>query len=201
MKDIDGLPDSAPDALIAVEEADIAIAEVAAEISDHPVVEVLGDASEMADQPPLIALSAVVLVAGLVMRRPTVAVAGARMLAAHLVATAAKTVVKRAVDRTRPHVLAEEDRYEVREGQSTHFRYNSFPSGHTAGAVAVAEGLARTFPKAALPARLWATGIAAIQIPRCRHYLSDIAAGAVVGVAADRAVRLAETMGRSLVFR
>lgn len=201
MKDIDGLPDSAPDALIAVEKADIAVAEAASEIRDHPAIEALGEASEMADQPPLIALSAGVLAAGLIFRKPAMATAGARMLAAHLIATGMKTVVKRSVDRTRPHVLADEERYEVREGRSTHPRYNSFPSGHTAGAVAVAEGLARTVPQAAWPARLWAAGIAAIQIPRCKHYVSDIAAGAVVGVVADRAVRLVERVGVTLLRR
>ncbi len=201
MKNIAGLPDSAPDALLAVEEADLAVAEAAAEIRHHPLVEALGEASEMADQPPLIAISTALLVAGLVLRRPVVATAGGRMLAAHLIATGIKTVVKRSVDRTRPHVLADEDRYEVREGRSRHPRYNSFPSGHTAGAVAVAEGLARTVPQAVWPARIWAAGIAAIQIPRCKHYVSDIAAGAVVGVIADRAVRLAERIGAGLLRR
>lgn len=201
MKEIDGLPDSAPDALIAIEETDIAMAEAAARVRRNPVVEALGDASEMADQPPLIALSAALLVGGLVVRRPTMAKAGARMLAAHLLATGMKTVVKRSVDRTRPHVLADEARYELRKGKSRHPRYNSFPSGHTAGAVAVAEGLARTVPAAAWPSRIWAAAIAVIQIPRCKHYISDIAAGAVVGWAADRMVRMAERAGAGLLRR
>lgn len=201
MTDINGLPDTAPDALIAIEEADIAVATAAKELKDHPVIEAMGAASEMADQPPLIALSLAVLVGGLLLRRPAVATAGGRMLASHLIATKMKSVIKHSVDRTRPHVLAEENRYEMREGRSTEPQYNSFPSGHTAGAVAVAEALARTAPRAAWPARVWAAAIAAIQIPRCRHYVSDIAAGAVIGLVADRVVRLAEGTARGLLRR
>lgn len=201
MTKINGLPDSAPDTLIAIEKADIAVAEAAAAITHDPMIAALGEASEVADQPPLIGITLVVLVAGLALRRQRMATAGARMLAAHLIATGIKTAVKRSVDRTRPHVLTEEDRYEVREARSTHPRYNSFPSGHTAGAVAVAEGLARTVPQATWPVRLWAASIAAIQIPRRKHYVSDVAAGAMVGIVADRAVRLVERIGRHWLRR
>lgn len=201
MRQIDSLPANAPDAVIAIEQADIAVAEQVAEAGGHPAIEALGAASEMADQPPLIALSVATLVAGLLLRRPLIALAGARMLATHGLATGMKTAVKRRVDRTRPQVLADEGRYLVRKGQSEDSRYNSFPSGHTAGAVAVAEAVARTVPAAGWPARAWAAAIAAIQIPRCTHYPSDIAAGALIGVGADRLVRLAETALRSQLAR
>lgn len=202
MKHIEGLPSEAPDALHTIERADIAVAEAASEVQDHPAVEALGEASEMADQPPLIALSVIVLIGGLALRRPVVAVTGARMLGAHLLATGMKTVVKSGVDRTRPHVLAEEGRYLLKEGKgSSDPRLNSFPSGHTAGAVAVAEAIARTKPALAWPARGWAAAIAVIQVPRCSHYPSDIAAGALVGVAADRIVRLAERGIRAALHR
>lgn len=196
MPQIDGLPDDAPDALIAIEKGDIAVAQVAGEVSDHPAVKTLGEASEMADQPPLIALSAAVLIAGLALGRPQLRSAGARMLAAHLLATGIKSLVKRSVDRTRPYVLVEEGRYAARGGGTDEPRLNSFPSGHTAGAVAVAEAIARTAPRAAWPARLWAAGIAAIQVPRCAHYPSDLAAGAAIGWSADRLVRAAERAWR-----
>lgn len=192
MPTIDSLPPEAPNSLIAIEQADLAIAEKAGELRKHPVVEALGAASEMADQPPLIALSVTTIVAGLVLRRPQVAAAGLRMISAHFLATAIKSGVKRSVDRTRPYVLAEEGEYAIEEGGSHDPRLNSFPSGHTAGAVAVAEAVARTFPRVAWPARAWAVVIAAIQIPRCAHYPSDIAVGATIGLAGDRLVRLAE---------
>ncbi len=192
MPEINSLPPEAPRPLLALEHADLAVAEKAGGIHDHPLVEALGGFSEMADQPPLIALSIGTLAAGLLLCRPRLAVAGARMIAAHGLATGMKTVLKRSIDRTRPRVLAEEREYIVRKGRRNEPRYNSFPSGHTAGAVAVAEAIARTHPAVAWTARGWAAMIAAIQIPRCTHYPSDIAAGAAIGWGADRLVRLAE---------
>lgn len=196
MPDIDGLPAAAPDPLIAIERADIAVAQGAGGLRDHPVVRALGKASEMADQPPLVAASLVMLGAGLISRRPAIALAGLRMLTAHAAATGMKAVVKRSVDRSRPDVLIDEGRYVLAEGEHDEPRYNSFPSGHTAGAVAVAEAIARTLPGAAWPLRAWALTIAALQIPRSTHYPSDVGAGAAIGVAGDRLVRLAESAAR-----
>ena len=202
MKHIDSLPDHAPDAVLAVEQADIAVAEAAGEVHDHPAIKALGAASEMADQPPLIAVSIALLAGGVVTRRPLFVRTGARMLAAHLIATGMKTIVKRSVDRTRPHVLADEGRYELSQGDGTDDpRLNSFPSGHTAGAVAVAEAIARSAPRWGWPARIWAGAIAAIQIPRCSHYPSDIAVGAMIGVVADRTIRVVERAAVSMLRR
>lgn len=192
MPEINGLPETAPDALIAVEKADIAIAEAAEDLRERPAIKMLSKASDMADQPPLVIASLVTIAAGVVLRRPRVAVAGARMLATHALATGMKAVIKRSVDRTRPNVLADEGRYEVSKGTHNEPRYNSFPSGHTAGAVAVAEAIARTAPRLAWPARAWAATMALLQIPRCAHYPSDVGAGAAIGLVADRAVRFAE---------
>lgn len=201
MKDIDGLPKDAPDALIAIEAADLAVAEAAGDISTHPAVKALGKASEMADQPPLVAASLITVAAGLILRRPAIALTGIRMLAAHAAATGMKAVVKRSVDRTRPDVLVGEGRYELAKGERNEPRYNSFPSGHTAGAVAVAEAISRTIPRAAWPARTWALAIAALQIPRCAHYPSDVGVGAAIGLAGDRLVRLGERSLLALLRR
>lgn len=189
---IDRLPPGSPDALRAIERADIAVARRAGSLRDQPTVKAAGAVSEMADQPPLIALSLATLAMGLLLRRPTVALAGARMLAAHAAATGLKTAVKRSVDRTRPFVLTEEGRYVVRKARRDSARYNSFPSGHTAGAVAVAQATARTLPRAAGPARVWAAATGAIQVPRGAHFPSDVVAGAAIGLVADGLVRLGE---------
>ena len=185
------LPHSAPDEIRRVEQADIEIAEKAAHWRQEPAVRTLGKLSELADQPPLIALSAATLLAGLSFRNARLSRAGARMLAAHLLATAIKAQVKRRVDRTRPFMLAEERRYEITKGRHDESKYNSFPSGHTAGALAVAQAVAREYPAAALPARLLAAGVALIQSPRCAHYPSDIGVGAAIGLAAEKCVDLA----------
>ena len=181
-----------------VEEADVAAAHAASRFRDTPVVKALGKLGDLADQPPLVALSLATLAAGLVTRRPRLALAGARMLAAHGLATGIKTVVKRGVDRTRPKVLVDEGRYETGRGQHNETDYNSFPSGHTAGAVAVARAVSRTYPSAAPVAGALAALAALIQLPRCRHYPSDISAGALIGWASEAAT--SALLGRVVPF-
>ena len=175
------------DAIKHVERADIAVSRKAAEVKDTPTVKAMGAFGKLADQPPLIAFCLGVTLAGLLRRRPDVAKAGGRMLAAHLLATAGKAGVKRSVDRTRPHLLVEEGRYEAGKGERNEGPYNSFPSGHTAGAVAVARAMARDFPEAAGPAYAAAVAVAAVQVPRCNHFVSDTVGGALIGWAAEAA--------------
>lgn len=177
----------APAALRAVEQADVAAARAASEYRETPVVRVLGKLGDLADQPPLATLSLATLAAGLLTRRPRLALAGLRMVAAHAAATGAKAVIKRGVDRTRPHVLVDEGRYETGAGEHNHSDYNSFPSGHTAGAVAVARAVSRTYPGAAPVAGVLAAIAALVQIPRCRHYPSDVTAGALIGWGSEAA--------------
>lgn len=144
--------------------------------------------AEAGDQPPLIILSSATLVFGLLTRRLNVAEAGARMLASHLLATAIKTVVKRNIDRTRPHSVQDGKAYRLKPGHSGSHDFSSFPSGHTAGAVAVARAAARVYP-AAVPALAGATiGIAALQLPTGNHYGSDVAAGAAIGFVSEALV-------------
>ena len=181
------IPAAARDASV-IEQADAQVAEAASQARDHPVVKVLGKLSELADQPPLIILSSLTLTAGLMTGRRPLARAGARMLAAHLIATAAKTVIKDRVDRTRPHVLVDEGRYSMEAGDDSDKAMRSFPSGHTAGIVAVTRALAREYPAAALPGAALSIAVAGVQIPRCAHYPSDIGAGAIIGLAAEALV-------------
>jgi membrane-associated phospholipid phosphatase len=150
-------------------------------------IALLGAASEVADQPPLVALSLTTLAIGAVLRRRAVVRTGARMLIAHAIATGAKTVLKRSVDRARPARALEDGKPHAGRGKrSSDTDFNSFPSGHTAGAVAVAEAVANTTPQLALPGRISAAGVAAMQLPRGAHYLSDVAVGAALGWVADR---------------
>lgn len=184
------------DAIKQVERADIAVSRKAAGIKDTTPVQAMGAFGKLADQPPLIAFCVGVAVAGLLRRRGDVAASGGRMLAAHLIATAGKTVVKRSVDRTRPELLVEEGRYELKKGERNEGAYNSFPSGHTAGAVAVARAVVRDFPEAAMPAYAVAAAVAAVQVPRCNHFVSDIAVGALLGWGAELATDRLYRAGR-----
>lgn len=174
------------DTVSAIERVDLRVTRALAHHRHKPEVKAAGAASEVADQPPLVALSAAVLVIGLAARQPAVARTGFRMLAAHGLATAIKTGIKRSIDRTRPdHAL--DNGYRAEPGDSEAHELSSFPSGHTAGAVAVAEAIARELPAAAAPARLLALSVALVQLPRAKHFVSDVLAGAAIGWAGERA--------------
>ncbi len=113
------------------------------------------------------------------------------MLVAALVATGLKRAVKGRIDRTRPRAVADGAAYTMAPGSSHASDDNSFPSGHTAGAVAVARAFARFYPGSARAAYLAAGAVSLVQIPRGKHYPTDLAAGAVVGLLADAAVEVA----------
>lgn len=182
------MPKTIPDPAVEaspLEQADVAAAQASAEVRDDPLVKALGTVAEIGDQPPLIFLSGVVMAVGLVRRDRRLARTGARMLAAELIATLAKSAIKHRVSRTRPDMLVDEGRYEMRRGGPDEGEWNSFPSGHTAGAVAVSRALAREYPRARLPAYAAAATVAVAQVPSCNHYPSDIGAGAVIGLASE----------------
>ncbi|HVF94047.1 MAG TPA: phosphatase PAP2 family protein [Sphingomonas sp.] len=180
------------------ERADVAVAMAAAPARHTLLIRGLGTLSEIADQPPLISACAAVAAVGLLTGNRRLARAGARALAAELVATKLKGIVKHRFDRTRPRVVAEGRGYRAEPGHDDRSEMNSFPSGHTAGAVAVARAVARVYPAQAIPAYAIAAGVGIVQVPRSKHYPSDVAAGAVVGVVSeivvDRGTRLARNL-------
>lgn len=170
------------------EAADVAAGLALASAKDRPAVRVLGGLSDVGDQPPLLVLCGAVLAYGTLAGDRHAARAGARMLGALLAATAAKSVLKRLVTRPRPHLLVDERRPGGRSGNSRDGDWHSFPSGHTAGAVAVARALGRVYPDARPAAYAAAAAIGLVQVPRGGHYPADVAAGALVGLAAEAAV-------------
>lgn len=172
----------------AVEEVDLKVAEAAAPIHKTRAMEFIGTVSEVGDQPQMRVICGTVIAAGLLRGDARLARAGVKMLLAHSIATAAKTAIKHRVDRTRPKVMVEEGRYQAQAGSSREKEESSFPSGHTAGAVAVAGTFAADYPDYRAPAWVAAGAVAAAQVPRCMHYPSDIAAGAVIGLASAAAV-------------
>jgi hypothetical protein len=71
---------------------------------------------------------------------------------------------------------------------------NSFPSGHAADTFAFATALERHLGwRFAIPAYVFASYVAASRLPANRHFLSDVAFGAAVGVVAGRTVTSEET--------
>lgn len=161
---------------------------VAREFGDHPVVRLAGALSEVADQPPMLAINLGTLAVGLWQSDARLTRTGVRMLAAHGLATLAKAVIKRNVDRARPHLFSHRDDHRPKPGDTDEGPQNSFPSGHTAGALAVARAVAREYPGAAGPAYAGAAAVAAIQVPRGTHFPIDVAAGAVIGLVAEALV-------------
>ncbi|WP_167737505.1 phosphatase PAP2 family protein [Sphingomonas parva] len=166
--------------------ADVEVVEAVQPIRDNPVFERLAD---LGDEPQLRILCAATMALGAFQQDRRLVLAGARMLAAHTLATFAKDFVKHRIDRTRPRSLgrAETD-HRLAPGRSRAKEESSFPSGHAAGAAAVARAFARAFPEAAAPAYAAGGVLAAAQIPRCAHYPTDVGAGLAIGIAAEAAL-------------
>ncbi|MGK6322332.1 phosphatase PAP2 family protein [Sphingomonas sp. DT-51] len=154
-------------------------------LSGTAAVRALTPLAKATDEPPLLALGVATLALGAMLRRPALARSGARMVTSHVLATGLKTVMKASVDRVRPNVAG--DRPTLGKGHGTaDTDRNAFPSGHTAGAVAVAEALGHELPGAATPARFAAGAAGALQVTRGAHYASDVVAGAAIGWVSER---------------
>jgi hypothetical protein len=151
-------------------------------------------ASELGDQPQMLALSGGLLALGLVRHDGRMARAGGRMIGAHLLATMAKNFIKHRVDRTRPRSTGNGKDHEPRPGRSRAKEETSFPSGHSAGAAAVARAFARDYPEHRGAALAGAGFIALAQIPRCAHYPTDVGAGLAIGLAAEKVVDAASAV-------
>jgi membrane-associated phospholipid phosphatase len=169
----------------ALQVVDEAIAEATLPIQHNKAVQLLGTLSEIGDQPQVRTLSAGLIGAGLFTRNPRLARTGVRMLAAHELATAVKSFVKRRVDRTRPRSLGQGEAPRIRPGDSHEKEETSFPSGHSAGAAAAARAFQREYPEQATAAYVGAGLVALAQIPRCAHYPTDVGAGLAVGVVSE----------------
>lgn len=169
-------------------DADKAALDAVAPYKKSAAVRAITRISELGDQPQLLALSGGLLVLGLARRDGRMTRAGARMIAAHLLATMAKSFVKHRIDRTRPRSTGNGRDHKPRPGRSRAKEETSFPSGHSAGAIAVARAFARDYPEHKGAALAAAGFIALAQIPRRAHYPTDVAAGLAIGLAAEKAV-------------
>jgi membrane-associated phospholipid phosphatase len=104
---------------------------------------------------------------------PRLALFGGDLVRAQLLAQGTTQAIKHAVGRTRP------------DGSNSH----SFPSGHTSTMFATATVVQRHFGwKAGIPAYAAAAYVAAGRVQDQRHYLSDVAFGAALGIVAGRTV-------------
>jgi membrane-associated phospholipid phosphatase len=168
-----------------VEKADVELGTKIASKRDHPLVKAAGKAGKIGDQAPLYALSAGLLIVGLTSRNRRLADSGVSMLVSIAAADLSKRLTKRFVRRTRPHVLLDHGRYETDSGGSGHKPEQSFPSGHTAGSVAAARALSRSYPRAGAAAGVASVAIGISRIAKGAHWPLDVLGGAIVGLAAE----------------
>lgn len=169
-------------------EADVDLAVDAGQLRHTTFMAVAGPLSEIADQPPAFTLATAAMIGGIVTGRPRLARTGARVLASLAVATWIKATIKSKVVRTRPYKLLDEGHYETGLDGPDEGPYNSFPSGHTANAVAAARAIGRATPGARAPLYLGAAALGAVQVPRGSHFAADVVAGAVVGLVSEALV-------------
>ncbi len=156
-----------------------------------PLVKALRKVGQAGDQPQLRALGAGLFVLGLVRSDPQMMRAATRMLLSHELATLAKSAIKHRIDRARPRSAAGDGDHKPKPGRKTAKEDTSFPSGHSAGAIAVASAFAALYPEHRAKA-LGAGGlIGLVQVPTCAHYPSDVAVGLSLGAAVDFGVGLA----------
>ena len=103
-------------------------------------------------------------------------------------------MLKAGVDRARPNAKGKAPKLGKGHGTGD-TALNAFPSGHTAGAVAVAQSIGHEAPGIATAAKLAAGTAGAAQVARGAHYTSDVVAGAVIGWVAERVASLAIDAG------
>lgn len=181
---------------------DAVLEKAVAPYRSNPAVQAVGLFGKIGDQPPLRALCAGAILWGLIRRDRRFAKTGLRMLAAHELATGMKSFLKHRIDRKRPRNARTPADNAARPGHSRAKARSSFPSGHSAGALAVARACGREFPDHRSAAIGAASLVAASQVPRSAHFATDVLAGAAVGVAAELIVNGAFAIaGQMLPYR
>ncbi|MGH7658414.1 MAG: phosphatase PAP2 family protein [Gemmatimonadales bacterium] len=138
-------------------------------------------------------VSLTTLAAGVVLQDADVRRAGGRMVAAVLLAGLTSEGIKRLVGRSRPNERAGAFSFhpftslDDSAGFSTR---SSFPSGHTTAAFAIATSLSDDInePLVSVGLYAFALGTAYSRINDNRHWLSDTALGAVLGIASAKFV-------------
>jgi membrane-associated phospholipid phosphatase len=143
----------------------------------------LAQLSDVGDQlgrgESLIYVSVGLLVVGYGLKRSVWKSAGWETLLAHALSGLINNALKHVIGRARPKFMhAGNPDFAPLAGSG----WDSFPSGHSMAAFAVATVLAVKFPKARWPVMLLALAIAVSRMIRGSHYLTDVAGGAMLGV-------------------
>ncbi len=146
----------------------------------HPWLAWLSDVGDqLGGSEFLLCVSALVFAVGYALKLKVWKIAGWETLVVHVVAGFGSTALKHCVGRARPkfmHVGVSEFSPFAGNG------WDSFPSGHTTCSFAIATVLAVRFPKVRWLVFGVALAISASRLFRGSHFLTDIIAGAVLGV-------------------
>jgi membrane-associated phospholipid phosphatase len=145
-------------------------------------------ASALAEPVVLVPTFALAYGAGYFLHDPSVRTGVERATAALAISVAAGGAVKTMIGRVRPDAGADPDAFYP---FSTTGRRQSFPSGHTAAAFAVATTLADLAPSPALKVLAIAPAVAVgwSRLYADAHWSSDVVAGALLGVASAHLAR------------
>jgi hypothetical protein len=165
--------------------ADLSIAAAATKAGRRPALKPVAQLAEIADRPPLLALSLAVAGVGLIRRDDKMKRTGLRMLIAVALATSAAKTGKKLVSRTRPDTLVDEHRHAMFRGGPNEHDFNSFPSAHAAGGFAAARAASRDYPFFAPQALSTALLAGGLKVLKGDHFPSDILAGLALGAAAE----------------
>ena len=169
-----------------IERLDVRLVEAARPVLETPAVRKMGELGKAGDDKLLLLLSVGITIAGIATRNGKLQRSGLRMLIAQLAAKIAKEAGKNSVDRSRPSEQLEKGRYVAKAGHSKADALRSFPSGHTASALAVARAFSREYPRYTRPVLAAAAAIGVLQVPRRANYPGDVAAGAGAGLLAEK---------------
>jgi membrane-associated phospholipid phosphatase len=153
--------------------------------TDSAPVRALDLLSKLGDQPELRLMAGGLIIAGIFGDNARLVRAGGRMMIAHEAATLAKDLMKTLIDRTRPRSASGCDEKKPKRGDHTAKERTSFPSGHSAGAIAASRALSREYPEHGAEAIGAAAFIAASQVVRSAHYPTDVVAGMAIGLAVE----------------
>ena len=168
-----------------LEQNDIELGEKLASRRNDPAVRKASKVGKLGDQEPLYAAAAATLLYAVATCRARLACASVAVLAAVAGADAGKTIAKRSVHRTRPHVKMDDDRYERGLGGTGEQPEQSFPSGHVACTVAAARALSRHYPASSPWGALATITIAIARLAKGAHWPLDVAGGLAIGLFAE----------------
>jgi membrane-associated phospholipid phosphatase len=168
-----------------IEDHDVAIGIELARQRNNPSVRTAAKIGALGDQGPLYLIGVSIVVSGLAPGKPRLRRTGMFMLASVAAADAGKSLAKRCVHRSRPHVLLDQQHYESGMGGSPHKPDQSFPSGHVAGCVAASRAVARHYPHSTPWTLAGCAVIAAARMAKGAHWPGDVVAGVVIGLLAE----------------